>query len=137
MNLDASAFVAEPQLIQALKGRARTVDCTQDRVLFCQGEEPVGLYLLHSGAVRVSMCADEGQQVFEFAAEPGSLLGLPAVVGNSAYSLSATAEAGAEVSFVPREEFSQLMLSEPGIAVMILRVLAAEVRTARLAACKG
>jgi hypothetical protein len=41
------------------------------------------------------------------------------------------------VSFVPREDFSNLMLTEPGLAVLILKVLAAEVRTARIAACKG
>lgn len=137
MNLDASAFVAEPSLIESLKGRSRLVDCAHDRVLFCQGDEPAGLYILHSGAARVTMCDSGGERVVEFAAEPGSLLGLPAVVSNTVYSLAATAAAGAKVSFVPREEFSKLMLSEPGVAVMILRVLAAEVRTARLAACKG
>ena len=136
MNLDASAFVAEPQLIQALKGRSRPVDCSQDRILFCQGDEPVGLYILHGGAAHFTMRDADGDQVLELAVGPGSLLGLPGVVGNCAYSLSATARAGAEVSFVPREEFSRMMLTEPGIAVLILQVLAAEVRTARIAACK-
>jgi CRP-like cAMP-binding protein len=136
MNLDASAFVAEPQLIQALQARSRPVDCSQDRVLFCQGDEPVGLYILHSGAAHFTMRDEDGDQVLQLALAPASLLGLPGVVGNCAYSLSATAKAGAEVSFVPLEEFSHLMLTEPGLAVLILRVLAAEVRTARIAACK-
>jgi CRP-like cAMP-binding protein len=79
----------------------------------------------------------EGGRVLDLRALPGSLLGLPAVISNIAYSLSATALPGAEVSFVPREDFSNLMLTEPGLAVLILKVLAAEVRTARIAACKG
>jgi CRP-like cAMP-binding protein len=83
------------------------------------------------------MCDEDGDVVLNMAAEAGSLLGLPGVVGNCPYSLSAAARKGSEVGFVSREEFSKLMLTEPGLAVLILRVLAAEVRTARIAACKG
>ncbi len=137
MNLDASAFVAEPELIQALKSHSRPVECKEDHVLFCQGEEASGLYILHAGSAHVTMWDAEGVMVAEFTAAPGSLLGLPGVVSNSAYSLSAAAAAGAEVSLVPRDEFSHLMLSEPEAAMMILRVLANEVRTARVAAYKG
>jgi CRP-like cAMP-binding protein len=60
-------------------------------------------------------------------------MGLPGLVGNNPYSLTAEAKKGAEVSFVARDEFSRLMLTEPSLAMMILRVLAAEVRSARIA----
>lgn len=137
MNLDASAFLADPQLIQALKGRSRSVDCSQEHALICQGDPPAGVYILHAGDCVISMHDEDGQRAFDLHVLPGSLLGLPGAISNIAYSLSATALAGAEVSFVPREEFSNLMLTEPGLAVLILKVLAAEVRTARIAACKG
>jgi CRP-like cAMP-binding protein len=137
MNFDASAFVGDEQLIQALKERSRPVDCSESRVLFCQGDEPVGLYIVRTGSVEMTMRSADGDPVLLMSAEPNSLLGLPAVVSNSPYSLSAKAKPGAEVSFVPRDEFSKMMLTEPGLAVLILKVLAAEVRTARIAACKG
>lgn len=136
VNLDPSAFVGDEKLIQAMKERSRPVDCSEDRVLFYQGDEPVGLYIVHSGTTTMTMRTLDGETVLDITAEPGSLLGLPAVVSNSCYSLSATARGGAEVSFVPREEFSKMMLTEPSLAVLILKVLAAEVRTARIAACK-
>jgi CRP-like cAMP-binding protein len=63
----------------------------------------------------------------------GSLLGLPAVIGNVPYSLSARAKKGSFVSFIKREDFSRLMLTDPSVSVGVLRVLAAEVRTARMA----
>jgi CRP-like cAMP-binding protein len=137
VNFDASAFVGDEELILALKGRCRPVDCSEDHVLFCQGDEPVGVYLVRGGVITLTMRTAEGDPVLELTAEPNSLLGLPGVVSNSSYSLSAVAQRGAEVSFVPREEFSKMMLTEPGLAVLILKVLAAEVRTARIAACKG
>jgi hypothetical protein len=54
-------------------------------------------------------------------------MGLPAIIGDRPYSLTAVAHAHAEVSFVTRDVFSRLMLSEPTLAIMILKVLAAEV----------
>ena len=137
MNLDAAAFVAFPELIQALKAYARPVDCSQDRILFLQGDEPVGLYILDSGTAKVAMVDGDGERILEMIIAPGSLLGLPGVVGNTPYTLSAVARAGAKVHFVPRQEFSSLMMTKPELAMLILQVLAAQVRTARIAACKG
>jgi CRP/FNR family transcriptional regulator len=137
VNFDASAFVGDEELIRSLKGRSRPVDCSEDRALFWQGDPPVGLYIVHAGKVSLTMRSVDGDAVLEMTAEPNSLFGLPAVVSNSNYSLSAVAKQGADVSFVSREEFSKMMLTEPGLAVLILKVLAAEVRTARIAACKS
>ena len=137
MRLDATAFVGDQQLIEALKHRSRPVDCSQNQVLFRQGEVPAGLYILHDGEVHLTMRSQDGELLMDMPAEPGSLLGLPGVIGNQGYTLSAFAKAGASVSFVPRDEFSRLMLNEPGMAMMILQVLAAEVRTARAAAANA
>jgi CRP-like cAMP-binding protein len=83
------------------------------------------------------MRSPEGELVMDERAEPGSLLGLPGLIGNQGYSLSAYARKGAHVQFVGREEFSRMMLFEPGMAMLILKVLAAEVRTARIAAANA
>ncbi len=131
MKLDSSAFVADQELIRALKGRSTPVDCDQDRELFSQGDAPTGVYILLGGTIMLSMRSTSGESLMNTPALPGSLLGLPGLIGNAAYSLSAHALKGAEVSFVSREEFTRLMLNEPPLSVLILRVLAAEVRTAR------
>ncbi len=136
MKLDSSAFVADPALVQALEQRATPVDCTQDRLLFRQGDAPTGLFIFHNGEVVLSMNAPNGQSIVKITAAPGSLLGLPGLVSNQGYSLSAKARRGAQISFLNRDTFSKLMLSEPSLSMMILRVLAAEVRTARQALSK-
>src|ERR1700676_1164352 len=133
MNLDSSAFVADQELIRALRERASAVECNYDRLLFQQGDEPNGVYIVLNGEVTVTMESPAGDEVVSMRAQPGSLLGLPGLVGNRPYSMSAFANKGAGVSFVSRDVFSQMMLSEPNLAMMILRVLANEVRTARLA----
>jgi CRP-like cAMP-binding protein len=133
VNLDTSAFIADPVLIHSLKPRSTPVNCDEDRELFRQGDEPTGVFLVHSGDVTLSMESVTGELLMCASAVPGSLLGLPGLIGNVGYSLSASAREGAEVSFVTRQEFMHLMLTEPSLSVLILRVLAAEVRSARKA----
>jgi CRP-like cAMP-binding protein len=61
----------------------------------------------------------------------GSLLGLPAVIGAKPYSLTAEALEGAELSLLTREDFIDLMQTDPLLSFQVLRVLAEEVRFAR------
>ena len=131
MKLDSSAFVAREELIEALARISSDVPCDNDRVLFEQGESPTGLYILHTGNAMLSMRAPNGEDVLSGVASNGSLLGLPAVVGNMPYSLTVTVAKGSKVGFVTREKFSILMVNEPALAVQVLQVLTAEVRSAR------
>jgi len=131
VNFDSSSFIAEKELIDALEKRSSTVACQEQRKLFAQGGTPNGLYILRKGTAVLSMESPTGGNLMSIRLHPGSLMGLPALIGNEPYTLSGTAEAGAELSFVTREDFNSLMLFDPSLAVRVLRVLAAEVRTAR------
>lgn len=137
MKLDAAAFVADQELIEALRKHSTPVVCDEDRLLFNQGDSPSGLYIFHKGDVRLLMRSHVGDMLMDMPAIEGSLLGLPGLISGAPYSLSACAKKGSEVGFVSREEFGRIMLSAPAIAVGILRVLAAEVRTARMALVEG
>jgi CRP-like cAMP-binding protein len=133
MFLDSSAFVAGPDLISVLWKHAISLNCAEDLELFRQGDDPSGLFFLHSGEATMIMENECGDQVARALMEPGSILGLPAMVSDEPYSMGAVAKKGATVGFVTRDDFSMLMLTEPALAMMILRVLAAEVRGARVA----
>lgn len=133
MKMDAKAFVADQELVDALKKHATPVACDDDCVLFNQGDAPNGMYIFCKGVVRLVMRSQLGDTLMNIPAIECSLLGLPALIGGAPYSLSVYAQKGAEVGFVSREEFARIMLSQPAVSVGILRVLAAEVRTARMA----
>jgi CRP-like cAMP-binding protein len=79
------------------------------------------------------MKAKDTSIIFSIPALPGSLLGLPALISDRPYSLSAVAHTGARVSFVARADFFALMQADPLLSLKMLQVLAAEVRTARQA----
>ncbi len=131
MNLDPSAFVADKELLDALKQRSTRVICDEDRVLFRQGDTPAGLYVLRSGSATLSMTSHTGEPLLSVPVSEGALLGLPGFVGDRPYSLTAKAAKGAELGFVSREQFSDLMLNNPSLSLKLLSILAAEVRSAR------
>ena len=133
MNLDSSAFIADRELIEALEKRSTTVACEEDRILFKQGDVPAGLFILRAGKATLSMNSPAGEVLMCVSVSAGSVLGLPGLIGNQPYTLTAKAFKGAELGFVAREDFSHMMLTEPSMSLRVLRVLAAEVRTARFA----
>lgn len=131
VQLDPTAFLADPELIRALSEHATPIVCDTDRVLFQQDDPAVGLYILHEGEATISMTSNQGLPILSAQATSGSILGLPGLVSNQPYSLTVVACAGARVSFLGRAEFTALMESNPPLAFKILQVLAAEVRSAR------
>jgi CRP-like cAMP-binding protein len=79
------------------------------------------------------MSSSSGKEIISTKAAAGSVLGLPGLIGNEPYTLTATARAGSELGFVAREGFTALMRTDPLLALKVLQVLAAEVRSARTA----
>jgi CRP-like cAMP-binding protein len=133
VQLDPAAFLADPELVQALDVRATPIPCEDDRVLFRQGDPPIGLYILLKGEATLSMVSEDGESLMSIQAAAGSLLGLPGLIGNQPYSLTAIARRGARVSFIARNDFNALMQSELPLLLLVLQVLASEVRSARIA----
>lgn len=132
-QLDPSAFVAAPDLLQALEKNSIPLPCDGERVLFRQGDASTGLFILQSGEATLSMRSDLDKPILSVQANAGSLLGLPGLIGNQPYSLTAVACSGARVSFITRTEFTAFMHANPEAALKILQVLAAEVSSARRA----
>jgi len=133
MNLDPSAFIADKELLDALERRSESVVCENDRILFRQGDEPKGLYVLRSGSVTLTMTSLTGQVILHTAVSAGALLGLPGFIGGQPYSLTGQAAKGSVLGFVTRDDFSDLMSHNPTLSIKVLSVLAAEVRGARAA----
>jgi CRP/FNR family transcriptional regulator len=131
LQLDPAAFVADAELLRALGSRSSSVPCDSDGILFRQDEPSVGVFILHDGTVTLSMMSQDGHSLFAAQAKPGSILGLPGAISNQPYTLSATARAGAKVSFVSSADLTGLMHSNPALSLKMLEVLAAEVRSAR------
>jgi CRP-like cAMP-binding protein len=127
------SFVADDDLFQALEALSRKVPCEVGRTLFNQGDGPSGLYVIRSGEAAVLLLSRADNIVATYRAEAGSVLGLPAVIGNEPYTLCAIARKGSDIGFVRQIDFLDLLRQEPEHYPAVVQILAAEIRVARKA----
>jgi|SRR5215831_11439054 len=96
------------------------------RVLFRRGDSPKGVYLVQTGKVRLRLegttCALP-HEIFG----PGSLVGVPASVSGEAYSLTAEVIENADLGFVSREKFIQLLHDNPKLSLHLIERLSEEI----------
>jgi CRP-like cAMP-binding protein len=131
--LKKSPFTADLELVQALERRSKPIFCSEDCLLFCQGDPAIGVYILRSGSAVLTLESESGQVAMCFEAGAGSLLGLPAIIVKEPYSLTALAQRGSIVRYVSREDFEDVLRLEPSLSILVYQVVAAEVIAARKA----
>lgn len=93
-------------------------------VLFHEGENSAGVFLVRKGKVRMGIRHMPGLDR-DFAA--GSLLGLPATFTGHPYSLTAVTLAESELVHVQREPFLELMRDQPDLCREATDMLGREV----------
>ena len=122
--------IIDRELAERIIGRSAEI-IPQDGILFRQGEPADCLYFVKSGEASLTMQA--GGKEVRIRAGQGSLLGIPAIVGNQPYSMTATAGSDTEISRLSSVAFNDLLKIEPKMQQAVLRILAGEVRVARQA----
>jgi CRP-like cAMP-binding protein len=123
--------IASRQLASAVEKRAKPITPSTSRILFRQGDEPDVVYYLKAGEATLTMHAAE-KTILSALVPAGSLLGLPAIMGNKPYSMTATAVRQAEVYRISRDDFKQ-MIVQAELCFDVVRILAGEVHSARVA----
>lgn len=101
-------------------------------VLFRRGDTVRGLFLIRSG--RVSVDLDAGSPAFPpRILGAGAVVGLPATVAGSPYSLTAEVIADAELAFVPRPAVLCCLQSNPQLCFEVMDLLSGEISGTRTA----
>jgi CRP-like cAMP-binding protein len=93
-------------------------------VLFREGGNSVGVYLVCKGKVRMGV---RGLPNLDRDFTAGSLLGLPATFTGHKYSLTAVTLAESDVLYVPRDKFLELMRQQPDLCREATDMLGREV----------
>jgi CRP-like cAMP-binding protein len=96
-------------------------------VLFREGDDAQGIYLVRSGGVELIYASRAGDAKPLRAIEPGTILGLSCVVSRRKHDCSATAKTPAEIGFVSRAELEQLLSEKPDAWLAVLQLISSEV----------
>ncbi len=88
-----------------------------DAMLFMEGQEPRGIYVLCSGKVKLSLTSTAGRTMIVKLAEPGEVLGLHACISGRTHDITAETTQPSQVNFVRRQDFLNF-LKEYGTACL-------------------
>jgi CRP/FNR family cyclic AMP-dependent transcriptional regulator len=80
-------------------------------LLFVEGEQPRGVFILCSGRAKLTTSSSEGKTLIVKMAGPGEILGVSAAILGNAYEVSAETLEPAQVNFIGRDDFLRLISS--------------------------
>jgi len=110
-------------------------------MLFIEGQQPRGVFVLCVGKAKLSTSSRDGKTIITKISEGGDVLGLNAVVSNRPYEVTAEMMEPGQANFIPRDSLIQLMKDYPEVALRIAQQISRnyytayeEIRTLGLAA---
>jgi CRP/FNR family transcriptional regulator, cyclic AMP receptor protein len=110
-------------------------------MLFIEGQQPRGVFVLCTGKVKLSTTSREGKTIITKISEDGDILGLNAVMSNRPYEVTAEMMEPGQANFIPREPLMQFLKDNVEAAMRVAQQLSRnyftayeEIRTLGLAA---
>lgn len=80
-------------------------------LLFVEGEEPRGVFILCSGRAKLTTSSTEGKTLIVKIAEPGEVLGASATILGKPYEVSAETIEPSQLNFIKRDDFLKFLTS--------------------------
>jgi CRP/FNR family transcriptional regulator len=96
-------------------------------ILFREGEEPAGVYVLRSGQVELLFTSRKGDAKALRVAQTGQILGLSCVVTQRVHDCTASATTPCRVGFIGRQDFLRVLEECPEVWFSVLRLLSNDV----------
>jgi CRP/FNR family transcriptional regulator, cyclic AMP receptor protein len=95
----------------------------RDSILFVEGQEARGVFVICDGRVKLSTSSSYGKSILVRVAEAGEMVGLPGCISGKPYELTAEALEPLRANFIPREAFLQFLRQRGEAAVRIAEIL--------------
>ena len=124
----SDAFQAHPDLRAGFSGLAPATARAAGSVLFRQGEESHGVFLLLEGRARLLLSTPRASELPIRIVGPGYLLGLPSAIVGSPFIYSAELLEDAKVVFVGRETLLHFLRTRGDLCFDVVQLLGMEVR---------
>lgn len=98
------------------------------KVIFAEGEEASGLFVLYTGRVKIYKLSSEGKEQILHIFGPGEPFGEVAVFTGGHFPAYAEALEETEALFFPRKKFVALITKDPSLAMNMLAMLSKRLR---------
>jgi len=98
------------------------------QIIFSEGEDGSGFYLVLRGRVKVFKLSPEGKEQILHILGPGEPVGEVAVLSGELFPANAQAMEESRLLFFPKEAFVEMIRKDPSVALRMLGVLAKRLR---------
>jgi CRP/FNR family transcriptional regulator, cyclic AMP receptor protein len=88
-------------------------------VLFMEGQQPRGVFVLCTGQIKLSASSFTGKTIITKVSESGDVLGLNAVVANRPYEVTAEMMEPGQANFIPRDSLLQFRKEHGEVALRV------------------
>src|SRR5690349_16978184 len=116
--------------LQKLNDIKSTAIYPKSAVLFIEGQQPRGVFVLCAGKVKLSTSSREGKTIITKLSSPGDVLGLNATISNRPYEVTAEMVEPGQANFIPRDTFLQFLREHGEVAVRVAEQLSRNYYTA-------
>ena len=116
--------------VDALRALGRTRSFPAGAALFHEREPGDAVFVLQSGRVKLSCVTEAGREALLGIREPGDLIGEMSAIDGAPRSATAIALEPVEVLTVSRDAFVGFLDRTPGVALVLLRMIAPRLRDA-------
>ncbi len=95
--------------------------------IYIEGDEPTRLYFLKSGKVKTIRTNADGKELIIGLYKAGDFFGYLPLLENTEYTDSAIALEDADLVYIPKEDFRQLLQANPAVGQQFIKLLAGRV----------
>lgn len=103
-------------------------DFRRGQVIFYDGDEGVGFYVVLSGRVKICKVSSDGKEQILHLTGPGETFAEVAVFAGTGYPATAIALEKSRILFVPKTAFVELIQANPSLAMNMMASLAKRLR---------
>ncbi len=116
--------------LQQLNDIKSTAIYPKSALLFIEGQQPRGVFVLCGGKVKLSTSSSEGKTLITKISEGGDVLGLNATISNRPYEVTAEMIEPGQANFIPRDALLQFLRQHGEVAVRVAEQLSQNYYTA-------
>jgi CRP-like cAMP-binding protein len=95
--------------------------------IFTEGNHPIRLYFVQKGKVKIFKTNEDGKELIIKIVNEGEFFGYTALLENAVYKESADALEDCEIAAIPKNEFEELLNSNPEVSRKFIKLLASDV----------
>jgi len=118
------------QAAQRLNEIKSTAVYPKGAMLFIEGQQARGVFVLCAGRVKLSTSSREGKTIITKISDPGDVLGLNAVISARTYEVTAEMMEPGQANFIPKDSLLHFLKEFPEVAVRVAQQLSRNYYTA-------